>query len=367
MSDRKLAVLGMLAVLMTGWAIFQNRLSQRSYRADYTISPLIEGLAVEGISEIRIASGDGTGTVDLIKKNGTFVVSELDDYPADVSRINDLITQSLEILALEKVTSDPANHADLEVTLETADNVVEFLDENGRQIVGYAVSSANEKGAFARLLNSDDVYAVQSPPEIDVTPMSYVKADLLGLNQDDIQSVAVQGDDDMYILSCPETGGQITLENLAAGKQLKGTLYQSVFRALTSLQFEDVKGESGVSDLSYDTLYTCKLRDKTVYKMVLAKDQGVTYAKLSADYLDRSPVQKENRVESDEELKEKEAKLMAIDAVNTFNQKHAGWIYVIPSYKAETLTKPLSELIEDIPEPEESEVPDSSELPVPIQ
>jgi hypothetical protein len=38
--------------------------------------------------------------------------------------------------------------------------------------------------------------------------------------------------------------------------------------------------------------------------------------------------------------------------VNAFNQKHQGWVYEIPSYQSQNLTKPISELLEDAPEPE---------------
>ena len=57
-------------------------------------------------------------------------------------------------------------------------------------------------------------------------------------------------------------------------------------------------------------------------------------------------------MESEEQLKEKEAILLAIDAVNQFNQKHSGWVYQIAGPGAENLMNPLSELLEDIPEPE---------------
>ena len=44
--------------------------------------------------------------------------------------------------------------------------------------------------------------------------------------------------------------------------------------------------------------------------------------------------------------------MLAIDAVNQFNQKHSGWVYQIAGPGAENLMKPLSELLEDMPKPE---------------
>ena len=98
---------------------------------------------------------------------------------------------------------------------------------------------------------------------------------------------------------------RIELKDMPVGKQYKGTDYKSVFGALNSLRFEDVLGgESVPADLKFDSVYTCKLDDATVYKLTLAKKGDKTYAKVSADYMDKTPVEKERRVESEEELKE---------------------------------------------------------------
>jgi hypothetical protein len=116
--------------------------------------------------------------------------------------------------------------------------------------------------------------------------------------------------------------------------------------------------------LKFDSLYTCKLKDKTVYKLTLAKKDDTTYAKISADYVGQTPT-KEQGVESEEQLKEKETILLAIDAVNQFKQKHDGWVYQIGGPGAENLMKPLSELLEDMPEPEpETEAEEAAEKPM---
>jgi hypothetical protein len=56
MSDRKLAVLGIVAVLMVGWAILQNRISRSVNTADFSSSALIEGLQIEAIAGVTITS-----------------------------------------------------------------------------------------------------------------------------------------------------------------------------------------------------------------------------------------------------------------------------------------------------------------------
>jgi len=361
MRNRKLAALGMITALMVGWAILQNRISQNVNTADFSSSALIEGLQIESVAGITITSEKGEKITTLDRTGGVFVVADKDNYPADVAAVNALFNGCLDIRTREKTTDNPNNHADLEVTPQTARSVVSFSDADGGQIVALVLSPSNEKGeAFARLLSETGVYSIQYLPQIKTDPMDFVDAQLFQVSQDQLSSIAVRTPEDSYILTVSDDGAGIELQDMPAGKQYKETVYKSVFGALSSLRFGDVVSDENASqELQFDSLYTCKLKDKTVYKLMLAKKDGEIYAKVLADYLDKTPVEKTvGQVESEEELKVKEAKLLAIDAVKAFNKKHGGWVYQIAAPNAENLMKPLSEILEDSPEPE----PETAEL-----
>lgn len=361
MSDKKLSVLAVLAVIAAGWAVLQNRISQSANTVDFSSAPLIAGLDIESVSTVEVIANQGTETITLERGNGMFVVADKDDYPADISKVNMLINNCLDIRTNEKITDSAQNHADLKVTRETAQSLIRFVDNDGKEIVGLAISPTVEQGAaFARLLSEDEVYSIQSPPWINTRPVGYIDTELLTVDREQIQRVAVTTEEGVYIMALDENGQQVILENMPEGKQFKGTDYKSVFGALSSLSFDDVSSVTEVEDLSFNNTYICRLKDKTVYKLMAAEKEEKTYVQISADYLDKAPVEKENRVESEEELKAKETKLQAIDTVNNFNKQHSGWVYQIPSYKAQDLTKPLSEIIEDIPEEESPADPNTT-------
>lgn len=353
MSDRKLAVLGIVAVVMAGWAILQSRMNRQA-DVDFGSTVLIEGLDIEAVSAIQIAGADGEDPTTLSRNGATFVVSNKDNYPADITKINTLISQCLDIRTYDMITDNPENHAELKVTPETARCVVSFLDKDSQAIVALAMSDSDEDGkAFVRLLSGNAVFSIESAPMINTTPINYIDAKLFQIEKSKVASVTVKTGDDVYTLSSPEGSDEIQLDPMPAGKQFKGKAYQSVFTGLGSVPFRDVQAVDSVSDdLRFDSEYTCQLYDKTVYKLALAQQGQMLYAKVSADYLDKTPVEKERRVETEEELKEKEAKLLAIDNVKSFNQDHQGWVYEFPSYMSGNLTQPLSELLEEIPEPE---------------
>lgn len=361
MSNKKLVILGIIAVVAAGLAILQTQIRRGVHTADFSSSPLVEGLNIEAVSGIQMTSENGGKTLRLAKKNEKFVVTDKDNYPANVSKINDLISNCLDIRTTEKITSSHENHEDLKVTESTARYVVAFLDSEEKPIVTVLLSETDPetRTAHARLLSSDDVYSIHRSPWLNTGPMDYIDAQLPKVTNDEIDSVAVKTPEGSYVLSSPQGSQDIQLKDMAEDKQYKETTYKTVFGVLNDIQFDDVMSVANTpEDLNFDHSYTCKLYDLTVYKLSIAKKDDETYVKISADYLDKTPVEKTvGEVESEEELKKKEAKLLATDAVKEFNTTHKGWAYRIPSHKADDLTKPLSELIEDIPQPEPEEEP----------
>jgi hypothetical protein len=359
MTDRKLALLAMIAVVMAGWAILQSRLAKQTQtRGLFQNAPLIQGLNVDAIAEIAVLSNQGADTLTLKKQDGRFRLLEKDSYPANISAINTLLNNCLDIRVARPITSNPANHPDLGVTDQTAQNAVRFLNAEGNVVTGVLISErkSDPDGAHVRLAGGNDVYFVESPPWISTTPMSYLNTGLVEADRGKIRRVTVRGPEGDYVLTLSD-GGTIKLEAMPDGKQFAGTAYQSVFRALESVRFEDVMAAENAPDgLVLDRSYICELEDTTVYTVMLGKLDDKHYATITADFLDTAPVQV-GRTETEDDLRKKEAKLLAQDAVQTFAQRHQGWVYVISSFKAEDLTKPLDNLLEESPPPDDRPEP----------
>lgn len=356
MTDRKLAILAMIAVVMAGWAILQSRLAkQTGARGLFENAPLIQGLNVDAIAEITVLSNKGANTLTLKKQDGRFRLLEKDGYPANISPINTLLNNCLDIRVARPITSNPANHPDLGVTDETAQYAVRFLNADGNVITGVLVSErkSDPDGAYVRLDGADDAYFVEYAPWISTTPISYLNTALVEVNRDKIRLVTVRGPEGDYVLTSPD-GETIAMEAMPDGKQFAGTAHQSVFRALTSVQFEDVMAaDSTPTGLLFDRSFVCELDDTTVYTLLLGELDGKHYATITADFLDTTPVQV-GRTEAEEELRKKEAKLLAMDAAQAFAQRHKDWVYVISSFKAEDLTQSLDNLLEEVTEADNS-------------
>ena len=354
MSNKKLAILGVIAAVMVFWAIIQSKVSNESRVAPESPSYLIQGLNPNDIDSIVIISGENTVTLKRAAKG--FVVVNKDNYPADTGEVNNLLTKCLEIETIQFVTDNPANYNDLEVTEEKAKTVIKFLKPDSSLLTGLIVGKDKElgQGTYVRLASGNKVYVASSIPSFGDTAMNYIKRELFSLNRDEIESVTVSSVNGTYILRTKGDSQDIELVNIPAGKTFKSTEGRAVFTALTNVSFNDVRKRT--DELNFDRHYVCRLKDSTEYTVGIATEDDKTYIICGAEFTDERPasIQKD---EPEEELKIKEAKLLADDKAKEFTTKHKGWVYEIPEYKAEQLTKNLTDLVEDETSVENAEDP----------
>ncbi len=351
MSNKKLVILGIVAIVMLVWAVIQSRIStNRPPVTSGEPTYLVQGLDPADIDSIVI--GKDANAVTLKRQGDGFVVVNKQNYPAMISQINDLISKCMEIERTQFVTDKAENYDDLEVTEDKARTVVKFFKPDSTLLTGIIIGKTRDvgQGSYVRLASDDKVYIAQNVPWFTTDVMSFIDQQLLSVKRDDIESVSVSSPDGNYVLKAKEGGG-IEMENVPPGKKFKSTEGQNVFNALTNLSFSDVTKDS--NDLSFDRQFICRLKDSTEYTVNIAAKNNKTFVTCSARFMGRRPTAEDiKKDDSEEELKAKEAKLLADDNAKEFTAKHKGWIYEIPDYKAKNLKVKLSELLEDQKEPE---------------
>lgn len=347
MTNRKLAILGIVAVSTVILAVVVSRSKPKVKLGEPAY--LIQGLNPARIGRIVLGTGEDQVTLKLAGRS--FVVTNKDNYPANISEINNLITSCLGIQTGEFLTDDAENHKDLGVTKEDARSVVEFWtpEPNSTLLTGIVVGKHREQGegTYVRLASSDSVYSTPEAPWIRTRAMDYIDQKLILAKRDEIESVTVSLSDTEYTLKAEENGEGVELSNVPESKQLKDSEAKSVLHALTDLRFTDVKNRSTESDLTFDKQYVCRLKDSTVYTLKIAQKDNKSYVTCEADFADKTPVTIGKEAESEEELRKKEAKLLARDKAKEFATKHKAWIYEIADWKAKNLTKKPDDLLED--------------------
>jgi hypothetical protein len=366
MDNRKLGILAIVAAVMVLWAALQSHLASRTVSRVSGPSYLIQGLDPADIGKIVVGAADDALTIE--RREGKFVVVDEAGYPADPEQINDLITKSLDVKTTETYTDNAKNHEELEVTEETARHVVKFFKGDGKLLTGLVIGKSQEAGqsSFVRLASDDTVYLAESVPWFRSRAIDYVEQQITSVNREDVNSVTVTTPDGSYRLISKDKGDSVAMADPPDGKELKESDAKSTLTALISMRFDDVNRPSEIEGLEFDHRYVCLLNDSTEYRLELAKKDDKTYMRCSAAYTDPTPVTKKlDEVDSEEVLKEKEAKLLAQERAQKFTLRHKGWVYEIPDWKAKYLTKPKADLLEDKEPPaEEEEESAATESPI---
>ena len=352
MNNRQLGILALVAAGMVVWATVQARLAGDRRAAPSGPAYLIQGLEPANIDSITV--GQGKDLVTIKRQENQFVVTNEKNYPADTKQISDLISKSLDIKTSEAYTSNAKNHEDLEVTEAKARNVVKFLKADGSLLTGVIVGKSQEagQGTYVRLASSDDVYVTETAPWFRNRALDYVDQEIVNVKREDVNAVTVTTPEGTYKLRSVKQGEEVTLEGMPADEKLKTSDTKSVLTALTSLRFDDVNKPADVQGLKFDHQYVCRLNNSTEYRFKLAKKGEKTYLQCEAQYTDPTKVTiNTNQVDSPEELKKKEAILLAQESAQKFTLRHRDWVYEIPDWKAKYLTKKQSELYEEKPKP----------------
>ncbi len=347
MSNKKLTVLGIAAVLMVIWALVQARIISNKPKAEPT-GPiyLIQGLEPADIARIVVGGPNSIATLNRIT-GGSFVVAEKDNYPAFADKINKLITTCLQIKTVELYSDSAASHEELRVTEETANGYAKFYRADSSLLTGIIVGKEGPRPptGYVRLATSDKVYLVERSAWIQNEPIDYVDPKIVGVDREDVESVTVISPEGEYTLAVGEKGKGVELKNMPPGKRLKGGDYELVFDGLWDLTFDDVCLVER-KNFTFDRKFVCRLKDSTVYGLEIAQHDERTYVTCQADFTDEIPVVNENQL-SQEQLKEIQAKLLARDRAEEFTAKHSGWAYRIYDYKAARLLYDLSDLLEE--------------------
>jgi hypothetical protein len=295
--------------------------------------------------------GTGDKEVALKRSGNRFLVANKDNYPAESASINDLISSCMDIKVEEFFTDNPSNHKDLGVTEEDAGSVIKFFKPDSELLVGVIIGRSKDqgRGTFVRVIPGNKVYVTLDRPWIKDQAMNYVNRNIVTVDQKDIESVTVSSSTETYKFKSKDGGKGIIMENLPSGKKLKNSDSKNVFTALNNLKFEDVmKNHAANMELAFNKEYVCSLKNSTIYTLKIAQKDDKTYIKCHTEFTDKTPVTKEQGVvETGEELKKKEAKLLAHEKAEKMSARHKNWIYEIAEYDAKNLTKQLSELFEE--------------------
>lgn len=353
--DKTFKTLGVSAgilVVLSAWVGSRQPIVEFEFRAGQL---LVDDIDPGAIDAIEVAHAGETVTM---KRGGSgFLIESLRNYGASTKEVNNLIRQVLGIRCAARVSDDAASHADLRVVEGGEDTTtVRFLDQDGKPLIGVALADAEEGQQYARLLGADETFRVEDFVTLRSKGLDFVDKQLLNVARDQIVRVDVAPAESAPYAVTGTEDGKSELQGVPEGKKVKGTEPDSVFGAATFLNFTDFKSQTEAGELQFANTYAVKTKDEEVYVLSLAQDGEDWWARVEGRYTgpEKFSVPKlapdateEQKQANAEVLKRNEALADASKRVQAFQDRHQGWIYQLSSWKAQSMTKKLDDLVED--------------------
>jgi hypothetical protein len=295
---------------------------------------------LDKVSEVRLIRGDGTHTTIKPGSAGWNVVER--DYPADTGKVRKLLFDLHSLSVVEEKTSVAASYPALGVE-DVKDNPkatgtrVELVTPAKTFALIIGKASSGGKSGFVRVADSKQSYLAAPSLTVDADPKRWLDPTLIDLPLERVKAVDVKLADGPAYTASRDKKEQpdFAVTGIPKGRQLTSPgVADPIASSLAGLSLDDAHKAPATPDpkLSQVAFHSFDGLDVTVSGH---KDGQRTLITLA--------------VHGSGKDAEAEAK--------TLGDRVTGWEFEIPSYKYDSMFKPLDDLLAKPPEP--AKKPDS--------
>ena len=161
MKMKQLLILGAIFVVLAIIVLLlENPFGQSEYEKKVETSiPLFPNFNKEQVTTIEIIA-DGETTM-LSKQDGNWVVTSMDNYPADSEGITELLSKVAEFKNTQRVSNNPEKQSEFEV--DSTGVEAKLMDANGTLLAHLFVGKTTPGflSSYVRAADSNDVYVAQ--------------------------------------------------------------------------------------------------------------------------------------------------------------------------------------------------------------
>ena len=317
---------------------------------------------INDISTLSLKSGDRALTI--VRDEDQWVIAEADNYVADIAKIRQVLIEVAELEVIEAKTSNPDRYATLGVedpgAKESESVLLEIKRTDGSPqfslIIGKRQLSSSpgaKPGRYLRLPEQEQALLVSGPLDVGSDAVSWIDRDLLNIDPARVSGVSIEHPDGgMVELSQVPGNDDLVLAKLPDGKEAKDpTVLNRMKDILKNIRIENVmKGDSTVLQLT-PTMTTVTTADGLIARIRSAPIEDATWVSFSFEY----DSEKATKMDSEQAQKGTNAGLSGDQEqpadvgqeVIKLQSKTAGWLFRLPDYQLELITRTLDRLSQD--------------------
>lgn len=226
------------------------------------LEPLLEGVEAEKVDRIRVfdawppAKEEGEDAakkdrkpdqpaVELVKRGSDWQLASHFDYPADGSKVSELLDKVTAIRTRGALASGKARQKQLEVADDSYQRKL-VLTAGGKDVTLYIGASAGARQTSVRLAGSDEVHGASglSAFAVGATPASWIDTAYFKVEKEQIASLEVTNANGTFSLE-PGAGGTWSVElngkpiEVPAGQEIDKDLIDQVVSRVATLTMNE--------------------------------------------------------------------------------------------------------------------------------
>jgi hypothetical protein len=258
-------------------------------------------------------------------------------YRADAAKIRRLVLGLAAARIVETKTSNPELHARLgveEVEGQPGSGVLLRL-EGIHEVPAILVGQREPRGgtgSYVRRLGEPAALLVDRELQPERTPVDWLEREILDVSPEEVESLAIIQPDGETLGIHRDELGVFMIAALPEGRQMSGpAAAEAVARALSGLRLDEVRPVAGWQSSAAPTVSTFRLRDGVVIEARSWPDGDEPWVAFTARLEPSGP--------------EGEFAPEAAPRAEALNDRLSPWLYRLPAWKREQLTRRLEALL----------------------
>jgi hypothetical protein len=340
---------------------------------------------INDVDKIEVVKSEDHVTIQ--HKDNKWQIAEKDDYPADLSKIKEVVMKIAAFTTVEPKTKKPENFGKLNVEDPKDENAksvqVTLTDKAGKEMASVVVgrmesggfSTVGQDKTYVRKAKDNQVWLVNGGLTVNEAPSNWVTEEILNINSSRVKKVAIthKGGKAVIVEKEKPGNGDFVLADLPKGKQAKSqSELTQVARSMERLRMLDVQKADGFA-FPEDKTITTELQtfDGLVISASTLKQNGNYLSKFSARFdpalrpaeppaVKASEANKKDEAKNSDGKKDtpaadphaskppalKEAALVKQEA-DQLNQQLSPWVFTLNKSKAKNLVEEMDDLVKD--------------------
>lgn len=277
MKKKQLLTLGGIFVLLLLIAlIFENPFKKSEYQKKVDeATALFPKFDKEQVAKIEITAKDETTT--LTKTDGNWLVTTMDNYPADMEAIDELFTKVAEFDNANHVSDNPKYQAEFQV--DSSGTEAKLMDANDKMLAHLFVGK-NTPGflsSYVRVADSKDVYIAKGYLQgvFDKSTRTWKDRTIFNFNKAFVTQINITSPEEtVELMLDAENKWQMLQPTAAAVVQNEIDNLLNSFSQLKTDDFAEVKELTEYGLDAPTSSITAKLNDGTAKTLHIGKEDG---------------------------------------------------------------------------------------------